>query len=414
MAPVHSHRRGATEANEQMRRKAQREKDAGDDDYDEGRYKRAVEHYARAAALDPGDISFPIKCAKSYFHMDQYEDCVRRCDEAVERGRELRSKKSLVAQALFWKGTALLNLADCASDCNAAIRALKQSLDEHYNKGTEASLDEAESTREEMEELEKEAAKHHRDKGKELLSQKKHKEAAIQFTKAIKKNPTNPRNFSDRAKCRIELNALAEGLEDADKSIELDPTFWKGYLRKAEVQFLTHNYEDAMTTYLDEQNKMAKDRDDRAKDLWEAFKKSSSSQVKILKMQRNVVTLELKSAKERNASLEQQLFEQIGRIERLLSIQNREPPHFICPISQEVMNDPHFAADGHTYEAEHIRKWLNDGHDTSPMTNERLQHKKLTPNHALRSAIREWHQHRNMRHTSPFCYKSSRRQPLHL
>jgi stress-induced-phosphoprotein 1 len=57
-----------------MRRKkekALREKEAGDDDFDEGRYKRAVEHYARAAALDPGDISFPIKCAKSYFHMDQ-------------------------------------------------------------------------------------------------------------------------------------------------------------------------------------------------------------------------------------------------------------------------------------------------------------------------------------------------------
>nr|BAX24690.1 hypothetical protein [Oryza sativa Indica Group] len=63
MAPAHSHRRGATEANEQVRRKkekAQREKEAGDDDFDEGRYKRAVEHYARAAALDPGDISLPI------------------------------------------------------------------------------------------------------------------------------------------------------------------------------------------------------------------------------------------------------------------------------------------------------------------------------------------------------------------
>ncbi|KAF2925312.1 hypothetical protein DAI22_06g042600 [Oryza sativa Japonica Group] len=254
MAPAHSHRRGATEANEQMRRKkekALREKEAGDDDFDEGRYKRAVEHYARAAALDPGDISFPIKCAKSYFHMDQYEECVRRCDEAVERGRELRAKKSLVALALLLKGTALLNLADCASDCKAAIRALKQSLDEHYHKGTEAILDEAESAMEEMEELEKEAAKHHREKGKELLSKKKYKEAAIQFTKAIKRNPLNPRNFSDRAKCRIELNALAEGLEDADKCIEVDPTFWKGYFCKGEVQFLMHNYEDAMTTYLD-------------------------------------------------------------------------------------------------------------------------------------------------------------------
>lgn len=85
-------------------------------------------------------------------------------------GRELRAKKSLVALALLLKGTALLNLADCASDCKAAIRALKQSLDEHYHKGTEAILDEAESTMEEMEELEKEAAKHHREKGLDSLT----------------------------------------------------------------------------------------------------------------------------------------------------------------------------------------------------------------------------------------------------
>uniref|UniRef100_A0A0E0L858 U-box domain-containing protein n=1 Tax=Oryza punctata TaxID=4537 RepID=A0A0E0L858_ORYPU len=428
MAPVHSHRRGATEANEQMRRKAQREKDAGDDDYDEGRYKRAVEHYARAAALDPGDISFPIKCAKSYFHMDQYEDCVRRCDEAVERGRELRSKKSLVAQALFWKGTALLNLADCASDCNAAIRALKQSLDEHYNKGTEASLDEAESTREEMEELEKEAAKHHRDKGLELLRKKKYKEAEMHFTEAIKRNPRYPKNFSDRARCLIELNSFPKALEDANRCIELDDTLGMGYLRKGLVQIVMGKYEDAIATLVDglkhdPQNldihnglkecaariKMAKDSDAIAKDLTkhqreieylhkqlkESENKASNERSRRMKSEKLVKTLsgqveQLRSANERNANLDHELSECRVRSERLQSIQNRILQHFICPISHEVMNDPHMAADGHTYEAKFIRDWLRRGHNTSPITNVELEHKKLTPNRALRSAIEEW------------------------
>ncbi|XP_050249610.1 U-box domain-containing protein 33-like isoform X2 [Quercus robur] len=66
------------------------------------------------------------------------------------------------------------------------------------------------------------------------------------------------------------------------------------------------------------------------------------------------------------------------------------PPYFICPIFHEVMQDPHVAADGFTYEAEALRGWLDSGHDTSPMTNVKLEHCNLVPNHALRSAIQEW------------------------
>ncbi|XP_078169822.1 U-box domain-containing protein 57-like isoform X2 [Carex rostrata] len=66
------------------------------------------------------------------------------------------------------------------------------------------------------------------------------------------------------------------------------------------------------------------------------------------------------------------------------------PSYFMCPIFQEVMKDPHLAADGYTYEAEAINGWLDGGHETSPMTNLPLEHLELTPNRALRSAIQEW------------------------
>ncbi|CAO2046923.1 unnamed protein product [Urochloa humidicola] len=70
---------------------------------------------------------------------------------------------------------------------------------------------------------------------------------------------------------------------------------------------------------------------------------------------------------------------------------NTSPPsYFVCPISQAMMNDPHVAADGFTYEGEEIKAWLDSGHDTSPMTNLKLPHSMLTPNRALRSAILEW------------------------
>ena len=62
---------------------------------------------------------------------------------------------------------------------------------------------------------------------------------------------------------------------------------------------------------------------------------------------------------------------------------------FTCPITQEVMSDPVIAADGYTYDRSAISKWLMTK-DTSPMTNARLPHKELTPNHALRSSIMQW------------------------
>ncbi|KAK1559119.1 hypothetical protein Q3G72_010928 [Acer saccharum] len=72
---------------------------------------------------------------------------------------------------------------------------------------------------------------------------------------------------------------------------------------------------------------------------------------------------------------------------------SQSPSYFICPILQDVMQEPVVAADGYTYEEEALRGWLDSGHDTSPMTNLRLSHTNLVPNRALRSAIQEWLQH---------------------
>ncbi|KAH0451400.1 hypothetical protein IEQ34_018699 [Dendrobium chrysotoxum] len=65
------------------------------------------------------------------------------------------------------------------------------------------------------------------------------------------------------------------------------------------------------------------------------------------------------------------------------------PSHFICPILQEVMNDPYVASDGYTYDRKAIETWLNMN-DKSPMTNLPLPSVNLIPNHSLRSAILEW------------------------
>ncbi|CAI8595828.1 unnamed protein product [Vicia faba] len=73
----------------------------------------------------------------------------------------------------------------------------------------------------------------------------------------------------------------------------------------------------------------------------------------------------------------------------IVTIKSKPLNHFICPILQDVMNDPCVAADGYTYDRKAIEKWLED-HDKSPMTNMVLPHKHLIPNYTLLSAILEW------------------------
>jgi len=71
-------------------------------------------------------------------------------------------------------------------------------------------------------------------------------------------------------------------------------------------------------------------------------------------------------------------------------ISDEEPPdEFMCPISQELMVDPVFATDGHTYERQHIERWLVMKL-TSPKTGEALKVVDVFPNHSMRRQIIEW------------------------
>ncbi|XP_024994807.1 putative U-box domain-containing protein 50 [Cynara cardunculus var. scolymus] len=72
------------------------------------------------------------------------------------------------------------------------------------------------------------------------------------------------------------------------------------------------------------------------------------------------------------------------------------PASFFCPILKDVMKNPHIASDGFSYELSAIKQWLGMSHNTSPLTNLDLEHKRLTPNHTLRSLIHDWHKKRSI------------------
>ena len=64
------------------------------------------------------------------------------------------------------------------------------------------------------------------------------------------------------------------------------------------------------------------------------------------------------------------------------------PSSFICSITQDLMVDPVMTSDNHIYERSYIEQWLST-HNTSPLTNEPLANKNLTPVLAFKNAIKE-------------------------
>ncbi|KAH0739996.1 hypothetical protein KY290_033039 [Solanum tuberosum] len=231
---------------------ALKEKEAGNAAYKKKDFENAVQLYSKAIELDDADISFLTNRAAVFLEMGKYEDCMKDCDKAVERGRELRSDYKMIARALTRKGTALVKMAKISKDYEPAIETFQKALTEHRNPETLKKLNEAEKAKKELEQQEyfdPQVAEEEREKGNRFFKEQKYPEAVSRYTESLRRNPKDPRTYSNRAACYTKLGALPEGLKDAEKCIELDPTFAKGYTRKGAVQFFMKEYEKAMETY---------------------------------------------------------------------------------------------------------------------------------------------------------------------
>jgi hypothetical protein len=66
------------------------------------------------------------------------------------------------------------------------------------------------------------------------------------------------------------------------------------------------------------------------------------------------------------------------------------PNEFLCPITGQIMVYPVTTCGGHTYEWSAISRWFRAGNNTDPKTGLELNNNILYPNHALRSAIRNF------------------------
>lgn len=74
-------------------------------------------------------------------------------------------------------------------------------------------------------------------------------EAVLHYTHAIKLNPNDAILYSNRSLAFLKMQQYYYANEDADRTIVLNPTWAKGYYRKAEVHMSVGQYDTALLSY---------------------------------------------------------------------------------------------------------------------------------------------------------------------
>merc|ERR1719502_1074631 len=200
--------------------------------------------------------------AAVYFEQKTYEKCIETCKKAIEVGRAARADYKIVAKSFARIG----NAYQAMDKLEEAKRAYEDSLMEDRVDEVEKRL---KNLQKELKKRETEAyinpelAEAARQEGNELFKQGKFPEAIAKYSEAMKRNPKDHVPYSNRAACYQKLMEWQLALKDAETCLSMDPTFVKGWSRKAGIHYFLKEYHKALDAYntilkLDPENAEAK------------------------------------------------------------------------------------------------------------------------------------------------------------
>ncbi|CAL4088706.1 unnamed protein product [Meganyctiphanes norvegica] len=227
---------------------ALKEKELGNAAYKKKEFKAALEHYDKAISLDPNEISFLTNKAAVFFEMKEYDQCISTCEKAIDIGRENRADFKLIAKAL----TRIGNAYKAKKDYQNSKTYYEKALSEHRTPETKEALSKVEMLFKEQTRLsyiDPAKAEEEKEKGNEFFKAGKYPEAIKHYTEAIKRNPDDPKIYSNRAACYTKLTEFNLGLKDCDMCIKLDPQFVKAYIRKGKILQGMRQYNKAQAAY---------------------------------------------------------------------------------------------------------------------------------------------------------------------
>ncbi|BHF84248.1 Stress-induced-phosphoprotein 1 [Sparganum proliferum] len=213
-------------------KEALKEKELGNAAYKKKDFQTAISHYDKAFELDPKNITFLTNKSAVYFEMGDYPKCIEVCEDAVSKGRELRSDYKLIAKAFARIAHCYENQGDLQNAKKYYDKSLSEFRAPDVIKKSQA-LDKKLKEMERQAYINPELAEAAKLEGNKAFEAGNYPLAMKHYTEAIKRNPEDPKLYSNRAACYTKLMEFPCALKDCETCISLAPDFIKGYLRKA-------------------------------------------------------------------------------------------------------------------------------------------------------------------------------------
>jgi len=223
-------------------------KEQGNAAYKAKKFDEALEHYEKAFSKDGTNMSVLTNMAAVFFEQEKYVECISKCEEAIDVGRENRADFKLIAKAYARIANAHTKLSQTAE----ALKFYQKSLSEHRDPAIVKKVQQIEKALKEEQAtayLDPAKAEEERQRGNDMFTKGDYPGAVKAYSEAIKRNPNDAKIFSNRAAAYSKLMEFNMALKDCDKCIELDPDFIKGYIRKGHICIALKNYQKAIEVF---------------------------------------------------------------------------------------------------------------------------------------------------------------------
>uniref|UniRef100_A0A7S0J1D4 STI1 domain-containing protein n=1 Tax=Calcidiscus leptoporus TaxID=127549 RepID=A0A7S0J1D4_9EUKA len=228
--------------------KADQHKEQGNTAYKSKNFDEAIQHYEKAIEELPDEMTYYNNMAAVKMEMKDFDGCVETCKKGIEVGRAARADYKLVAKAYARIGNAYKKQGMLSE----AIRAYEDSLMEDRTEEVQKLLKQTSAAKRKADEesyMSPEKCEEARQQGNELFKQGKFPEAIAKYEEAMKRDPKAHLPYSNRAACYQKLMEWQLALKDADKCVEMEPGFVKGWSRKASIHVYLKEFHKALDAY---------------------------------------------------------------------------------------------------------------------------------------------------------------------
>eukprot|EP00823_Brevimastigomonas_motovehiculus_P004067 TRINITY_DN2606_c0_g1_i1.p1 TRINITY_DN2606_c0_g1~~TRINITY_DN2606_c0_g1_i1.p1 ORF type:complete len:599 (+),score=141.84 TRINITY_DN2606_c0_g1_i1:39-1799(+) len=212
------------------------------------KFEEALVKYKAAAELEPANAVHLLNQSAVHFEKKDFKTCISTCEDGLKVAHEHPSGCELPSK-LYLR---LANAYSSLKDWTKAIELYHKSLVEQFSEKAKAGLKKAQDEKKKFDEEayhDKGKSLQHKETGNKLYQEGKITEAIPEYTEAIRRDPTNPALYSNRAACYTKVMDWARGLEDCETALKLDPKFVKVYIRKGKIQHLLKQYHKALDTF---------------------------------------------------------------------------------------------------------------------------------------------------------------------